>query len=335
MQGKWIEFLEDRGVRADLIEKLKPTIEALTDKNLPIIFELEHLSKVLGIEQSVLSAMIASANKFYRVFSIPKRKGGRRTICSPYPSLLSVQQWIYSNILSKVEVHSAAHGFVCGRSIVTNASCHVNKSALLKMDLKDFFDSIPINWVVSLFSSLGYPKNVSYYLASLCCLENSLSQGAATSPSLSNILLYQLDERLMRLSKSHYLTYTRYADDMSFSGKYISQRFQDSVKTIVEEFGLTVNSKKTSLRVGKSKKAITGLNVTGERVLVSKKFKRRLRQEIYFIKKFGYLSHINKLKIRDPEYKASLLGKLAFIKQVEPDNDFADEAIATLKNLKT
>ncbi len=121
---------------------------------------------------------------------------------------------------------------------------------------------------------------------------------------------------------------------MSFSGQYISQNFQEAVITIINDFGLKLNPSKTSLRVGSGKKSITGLNVTGPKLLASKKLKRSLKQEVYYIQKFGYLSHVNKLKIRDPEYKLSLIGKLTFINQVEPDNTFAVAAIDYLKNLK-
>ncbi|QZN90552.1 reverse transcriptase domain-containing protein [Idiomarina abyssalis] len=334
MFEQWIDFLNDRGVKTEVIESLSPIIQTLSSNKLPVIFEFEHLAKILGFNEASLASMINSPSNFYRTFYIPKRRGGKREICSPYPSLLECQRWIYKNILLKLDIHSAAHGFAPGRSIITNAKCHLSKNAVLKIDLKDFFNSIPINWVINLFYSLGYPRNISFYLASLCCLEGSLSQGAVTSPYLSNLLVKQLDSRLTNLSLKHHLVYSRYADDMSFSGAYVSKNFISSVGEVITDFGLMVNHSKTSLRTGNSKKAITGIIVSGNRLRASKQLKRKLSQEVHYIKKFGFLSHINKLKIRDPNYKLSLIGKLNFLKQVEPDNEFAIDALNYLRKLE-
>lgn len=192
----WKSFFIDRGISEYLVTQYMLYIEKLVPANLPIIFEVEHLSKLIGVEIDELHKMIACPSRFYREFEIQKRRGGKRVITAPYPSLLMCQTWVYENILKKIPVHFCSHAYREKRSIISNARPHLNKNAILKMDMENFFPSIPINWVINFFSSLGYPNNLSYYLASICCLDDALPQGASTSPALSNILLTQLDRRL-------------------------------------------------------------------------------------------------------------------------------------------
>ncbi len=288
----------------------------------------------MGIKRSELACIVNSPEKYHRTFHIPKRKGGKRLIVSPYPSLLSCQNWIYKNILINQPVHENAHGFVPGRSIITNAKEHLSKKVLLKMDLKDFFPSIPINWVMNYFMSIGYAKNVAFYLSSLCCYDGHLSQGSSTSPYLTNILLNNLDKRLNSLSRSYELTYTRYADDLTFSGLYIPCSFIEVVNRIVDEYGLTVNTKKTRLHLKPGQRIVTGISVAGESLKIPRKTKRDIRQEIHYIKRYGYLSHISKEKINHPYYLDSIIGKLGFWLQVEPENKFANSARQYLRELQ-
>lgn len=331
---RWINFLEDRGLSREVIDQYAPYIRKLIKNNVPVIFESEHLSYLLGIKRLELNKMINSPRHFYREFSIPKRRGGKRTILSPYVSLLNCQVWIYKNILLMGKIHAKAHGFVPGKSIITNASLHLNKKALLKMDLSNFFPSIPFNWVINYFSKLGYAKNISFYLASLCCLENSLPQGAASSPYLSNILLLNLDDRLDKLSNSYRLEYTRYADDLTFSGDYISLGFVSLVNEIVRDYGLLVNQDKTRLHTKRGQRIVTGISVAGTELSLPRETKRKLRKDIYFIKKYGFLSHVSKIKINYPNYLDSLEGKFRFWLQIEPNNQFAYESTKYLVGLK-
>jgi RNA-directed DNA polymerase len=332
--NKWERYFNDRGLSPQVTAVYSKYVQGLTETNSPIIFEFEHLSKLLGIKQEQLSKIVNSPDSFYRTFQIPKKSGGHRTIASPYPSLLSCQRWIYANILLKQQVHNSAHGFIPGRSIVTNAKGHLGSKVLLKMDLKNFFPSIPINWVINFFSKLGYASNVAYYLASLCCYENCLGQGSATSPYLSNILLKSFDERLLRLSRSYDLHYSRYADDLTFSGNYIPHLYISLVDKVVTQFGLEVNSTKTRLHTKPGQKIVTGISVSGKKLCLPRSSKRDLKKEIYFINKYGYLSFVNKMRINDPFYFDSLFGKLQFLLQIEPDSDFANTAISSMKKLK-
>ena len=330
---EWLDYLEDRGVDQHLAQSYFNYGCNLVDSGNPVIMELEHLARIVGIKLSILSSMIAQPESFYRSFRIKKRRGGMREISAPYPSLLSCQRWIYENILASKPVHPCAHGFVRGRSIVSNASCHLGKQMLLKMDIRGFFPSIPFAWVIKYFNSLGYAKNVSYYLASLCCLNRCLGQGAATSPALANILVYHLDVRLDALSKKCKITYTRYADDLAFSGESIPLWFSETVSQIVRNFGLQINTDKTQLHQKSGKRVLTGISVAGSCLKLPREATRLLRKEIYFVRKFGILSHVINQKIRNPFYLQSLIGKFGFWLQIEPDNEFAKQAFDDLINM--
>lgn len=330
----WKQYFRDRGISESLVSQYLQYIDNLNSKSLPVIFEIEHLSQIMNIDHLGFVKMVNSPESFYRSFRIRKARGGYRNIDAPYPSLQSCQRWIYKNILLKLDVHTSAHGFVNGRSIFSNASSHLNQKALLKLDLKDFFPSISINWVINLFSSLGYPPNVTFYLASLCCFDGVLAQGAVTSPYLSNLLLRGLDVRLNSLASKYDLIYTRYADDMAFSGEYIPHKFIDIANGVITDFGLSLNETKSRLHTRPGKRIVTGLSVSGNEIRLPRSYKRKLKQELFYIRKYGFVSHISKKKIKHPFYLESLIGKLNFLSQAEPNNQFAYDSLTYLHELK-
>lgn len=331
---KWERYFKSRGLSGRVISQYIPYIRKLRESNAPVIFEFEHLSKMIGIKRAELAKIVNSTEHYYRTFYIPKRKGGKREICSPYPSLLHCQKWIYKNILLQQSIHNSAHGFVPGRSIFTNATPHLKQRALLKMDIENFFPSIPINWVINYFSSLGYAKNVTFYLASICCLNGCLAQGAATSPYLTNTLMQSLDNRMAILSEKYQLIYTRYADDLTFSGNYIPHGYIKIVTNIIENYGLVVNREKTRLHIKPGQRIVTGLSVAGEVLKLPRSTKRHLRKEIFYLRKYGYLSHISKMKINNPFYIDSIEGKIQFWLQTEPDNSYAIQSLSYIGELK-
>lgn len=321
--NEWKHFFLSRGIPQETIDRYLDQIKSLAASDSPVIFEVEHLSLLLGIEYLTIQAMINGTPRFYRAFTIKKRTGGNRIIHAPYPSLLQCQDWIYKNILLNCAVHDNAHGYIPKRSIFTNASPHLNCNVLLKMDLKDFFPSIGIGWVINLFSELGYSHSVSHALASLCCNKGSLVQGASTSPYLTNILLYGLDERLARLASKSNLKYTRYADDMTFSGGYISNKLPALIESIVSDYELVVNTNKTRLMINKNKKIVTGLSVAGDTLRITRELRRTIKQAVHYIERYGFLSHVSQEKIKDPFYLDSIFGKVNFWLQAEPDNSDA------------
>lgn len=260
---------------------------------------------------------------FYREIEIPKRSGGIRTLSIPSPSLLEVQRVVNAHILKALPIHPDAHGFVKGRSIVTNASQHLGQKTLLKIDLKDFFPSVSVRRVISVFRYLGYAPNVSYYLASLCTLRGCLPQGSAASPSLSNAVARKLDLRLEGLAKRFELKYSRYADDLCFSGENIRPSTIKFIDEIVGSENFIINEKKTALLSGKTRKIVTGIVVNGPKLTLPKKYRRELKNSVHFIKKYGLISHMEKTQSFDLMLIDRLRGKIDFWLQVEPDSETA------------
>lgn len=322
----WEKFFKSIGLPEVMISEYVSYIVPLIEKDLPIIFEINHLSKLLGRKQSYLTSVAFGSEKHYRTFEIPKKSGGVRIISSPYPALLECQYWIYNNILSKVQVHNSAQAYVSDRSIITNAKIHIGNKLFLKIDLKDFYSSIKRPRIVWAFRALGYAENVSFLLASLCCKEQCLPQGAPTSPVLSNIISYHLDVRLSNLSKKLGIVYSRYADDMAFSGDNFTPHIIRYIEKIINAEGFEINHKKTIFQIGEGKRILTGISIAEDVIKIPREYKRKLRQEVHYIFQHGVISHMNKTKIKNPYYLKSISGKLGFWISVEPNNTFAKAA---------
>ena len=337
--NSWRAFYDTRGLSDVIKEQYLDYISNLLDHKVPVIFNFEHLALLLGRNKDYLASVINSPDNHYREFNIKKRSGGKRTITAPYPALLEMQYWIYKNILKHQLVHSSAHGFVAKKSILTNSKIHTGQKHLLKIDLKDFFPSIELNRIIYIFKELGYPNIIAFYLASICSYENALPQGAPTSPAISNLISKKLDKRLIQFSKKYDLKYTRYADDLTFSGNSIPAILITYISKIVEDEGFKINNKKTRLYQCKSKRIVTGISVVDSEIKIPRSYKRNLKQEVHYITKFGLNSHVSKLKIRKSNYLYSIMGKINFWLSVEPKNEFAlkakNELSKYLKELPT
>lgn len=199
--NNWKKYFKNRGLESSLADSFLAYIDKLVSVNLPIIFETEHLAKLLGRTINCTNSIVYSPQSHYRKFKLKKRSGGFREIDVPYPALLECQYWILENILSKVPINYCAHGFAKKKSIVTNSKIHLKQQELLKIDLKDFFPSVEKNRVIAMFHRLGYTTKVAHYLGAICCLEDCLPQGAPTSPIISNIVSKKLDNRLLAFAK--------------------------------------------------------------------------------------------------------------------------------------
>ncbi len=326
----WRTFFIQKGLNSEFQDKYMQYVESLVPKNLPVIFETEHLSRLLGRTNIYLNSVVHSPVSYYRYFKLKKKKGGFREIAVPYPSLLECQYWIYYNILSNVKISYCAHGFAKKKSIITNAKIHVGQKELLKIDIKDFFPSITKHRVIAMFHSLGYPAGIAFNLGALCCLDDCLPQGAPTSPAISNIVTQLLDKRLFALAKKFDFKYTRYADDLAFSGESIPVKFIDYVDSIIKEEGFNINAEKTKLYKNKGKRILTGVSISTNKLKAPKTYKRDLFQELHYIKQFGLNSHMSKRKIRNPYYLNSLIGKLNYVIAIEPDNKKAREYLTYL-----
>ena len=219
-------------------------IKILETKNSEIILNTYHFSNLVGIKWKTLKKIIDDTDKFYYNFQISKKTGGKRTINVPNRSLEICQKYIKEKILDNVVLHSSAHGFANNKSIITNAKEHINNEMILNIDLKDFFPSISRKKVFYVFNKIcGYDNSLSHCLTNLVMYKNGLPQGACTSPIISNIVTFKLDLRLKKLSDKLGINYSRYADDITFSGdkNTINSKFLFFVKSIINECGYQIN----------------------------------------------------------------------------------------------
>lgn len=330
----WEAYFREIGLREDLIVEYMPFVRSCLAAKIPPIFEHEHLSQLLGLEPSTLLNMVFGTGSFYRSFTIPKRSGGRRAIVAPYPSLLQAQRWIVENILNSVKVGVCVTGFRTGKSIVDNATLHCNRAELLKVDIKDFFPTIGFSRVMSVFLKLGYPSNVAFMLSRLCTLDELLPQGAATSPMLSNIVCRRMDARIYMLCKRRRLRYTRYADDITVSGKEIAPGISKLLFEIVQEEGFEVNDAKVRFVKDGEKKIVTGLDITSGRPRVPRSFRRDLQRDVYFVWSSGLSSHVSRRKIFNPQYIEHLQGRVNFWRQVEPECNQLETVEARMRDIQ-
>lgn len=322
--ARWQDFYLSRiPRRSGIAENYLYYVKRMFLRGVPPIFDLSHLADLLGLDVRALSSMVNSQNSFYRTFSIPKRNGGTRTITAPFPSLRMVQRWILDNILSSVNISPCAHGFTKNRSVVSNARPHCGQTHLLKVDIQDFFPSITLPRGVAIFRHLGYPRNVSYFLASLCFLESKLPQGSPSSPSIANIVARRMDSRILGLAQHLGLNYTRYADDMTFSGAYISPSFISSVTKIAVCEGFRLNDEKIRFSRKPGKRIVAGVSVSGSIVRLPRHKKREIRKIAFFLLKRGYDLHSEHVGYWDPILIERTLGQLAFWRQIEPESKTA------------
>lgn len=319
----WQSFINDSfSEDEDFNDKCINYIKNIVGRGVPVIFDGNHLSKLLGVSGSMLLKMSLSPQSFYRVFEIPKKSGGLRKICTPHKSLKSVQRWVLENILYRIKISNAATGFVVGKSIINHLKPHAGSDRNVWLtDFKDFFPSIKKKRVIGFFRSLGYNNEVSLMLGSLCCLEGCLPQGAPTSPTISNIIAREFDESLLAFFEGKKLIYTRYADDICVSGCLEDFDVFYNIGFFIKINGFSENLRKRKFYSSKCLNKITmGVNLSSDNLKLTKKFKKDIRRHIYFIDKFGYLEHFSKEGKNEKEEVLRLIGLISYALMIEPDN---------------
>lgn len=305
-------------------------VKRLAANGLPPIFDLGHLARLIGVETRSLAAVANNPGGNYRTFSIPKRRGGERQISTPSPLLLHCQRWILNNILNAIEPSEHAKGFVKGRSVIQHAEVHRDGEYLLTVDLKDFFPSIGIRRGISVFLRAGYSPSVSFILANMCFLNNTLPQGAPTSPQLSNIVAKRLDVRLSGLAKTANVAYSRYADDLAFSGSSPVNGILPLVRQIVLSEGFFINDDKIRHMGPGSSKIITGISVSRGILKLPRSSVRAIKQESHFLITRGAIAHAEASGNWDPILTDRLVGRVGFWLQIDPDNVTANRIMKRL-----
>jgi RNA-directed DNA polymerase len=334
VENKWKVFFTNKNLSIKQSELLADYANSLHIKNLPIIFELEHFCFLLGIDKSYVYRVIYRTHLFYRRFAIKKKNNGYRDIQSPYPKLKYIQTWIKDNILDALEISSRSFAYVKSRSILGNAKEHLSNDELLKLDIIDYFGNITVPMVANVFKKIGYSPKLSLQFAQLCCVDNSLPQGAPSSPAISNLIMFDLDNKLEKISEKFNITYSRYADDMSFSGSVIKAEFTLLIEAEIEGFGFKLNAEKRIHKKYGERKIVTGLCITGDKVRVLKKLRREFRQNYHYLKINSENAFNGTYGPFDPLYLDRVIGQGHFIQYIEADNLYVENALINLLDLK-
>ncbi len=319
--------------------------QRLARHGLPELADAAQLATAMGITVAELRFLgfhrEVARTHHYHAFTLPKKTGGQRLISAPMPRLKRAQYWVLDNILAKVPAHDAAHGFLKGRSIVSNAAPHAGQDVVINLDVKDFFPSIAFGRIKGVFRQLGYGEAIATLFALLCsenraqawqvdgqklfvggkARERVLPQGAPTSPMLTNLLCRRLDRRLQGLARQLGFAYTRYADDLTFSAS--GQAAQDHVgrllgrvRWILRDEGFTPHPDKERVMRKGRRQEVTGLVVNGAQPGVSRETRRRLRAALHRATQAG--------PGQGPHWQghaaqpSQLLGLAQFVHQVDP-----------------
>lgn len=334
---KYKKYFTDEALKTGLskhnIQHCLDYAEVLVSHNVPVIYNPSHLSALVGYQKEYLKKAALHTSYFYRNFEITKKNGKKRPISEPLPSLKEIQIWILKNILEKVPVSPFAKAYKSETRLIENLKFHKNQPKVFTLDLENFFPSIKIELVEKVFLELGYSKMVSNLLAKLCTKDSTLPQGAPTSPYLSNLVFREADAIISEFCKQRKIKYTRYADDLSFSGDFDENELLDKVTETIKNLNLRINESKTKLMTPDKKQIVTGI-VVNDKPQVAFNKRNELRQAMYYIKKFGFEEHRVYKEIRQSNYLEHLLGKINFVLQINPKDSEFSAYKALLINLK-
>ena len=304
--------------------------------------ELPWFADVRGLQRRAPSGPL----HHYRYQWLVTRSGRARLLEAPRPRLRRVQRTVLDEVLAAIPVHPAAHGFVPGRSAVTAARVHTGSPLVISLDLEAFFSSLDAARVYGVFRAAGYPQPVAHLLTGLCTTRTPVSvlsampaapgradarfrqrrllaaahlpQGAPSSPMLANLCVLRLDRRLAGYAAACGAVYTRYADDLVFSGgppALRPERLAAGVAAIAADEGLRVQPDKTRVQRAHQRQLVTGIVVNARPNLVRVEFDE-LKAVLHNAVRFGPESQN---RARHPDFRAHLLGRIGWLQQLNPD----------------
>ncbi len=328
---------------SSMLYKFDMDEKKLKNQDLKILKDAKDLAKFLELEFKELRFLtyhrdVVSIDHYVR-YEIPKRTGGTRKIAAPKLLLKTSQRAILDKILSKINISEKIHGFLVGKSVISNANSHPKQPYLiLNMDLKDFFPTITFERVRGMFISLGYSGHISTLLAMICTYcerlpievkeskkyvatsKRILPQGSPASPMITNIICRRLDKRLEGLSMAFGFKYSRYADDLSFSLQEKKKkdvnlgRFCGLLYKIIKEEGFEINPSKTRFLRKNYQQRITGIILNNQDLGLPRKWIRNYRAALYNTHK--ELEKKGKIPV---EKKYEISGMTSWVKSVNPE----------------
>lgn len=265
----------------------------MTTTRIEDIYDLGELSSAVGVKAELIDAYLNATRQkdYYQIIKIAKRGRNRR---GEYRQVYKAKnKWIAQLhrsiamiISNSVEFGEHVQGFLSGRSTVSNAKLHIQKDVILHADIKDFFNAITETQVEQSILALGGNPLVSKILARVCTIDGYLLQGTRCSPVISNIVCRRLDLDMLELARTTKSTYSRYADNITFSGK--TPPVAENVKAVIKGNGFELQAKGCYVQYRGARQFVTGLSVVDhERPRLPKQMKKKLRLIAYYIKKYG------------------------------------------------
>ncbi|MDR6734909.1 reverse transcriptase family protein [Sphingobacterium sp. 2149] len=324
-ESEKIEVLAKNIGRDDIfIQDIVSYSKNLERRGLPILFSLKHFCLISNLNYENIIKIHQNRDQLYLNKFLKKKRYGFRHIRIPSENLRIIHKWIKEHILGKVEMPSYVTAYCKNRSIIDNATLHLNSQLLIKMDLSDFYDHIDTKIVYKIFRRLGYGKSVSIYMSEFCCVFDGklgkfvLPQGASTSPILSNMACKNMDLRLNAYAKQNGFRYSRYSDDITFSStEKLKISYKEIIK-IIAESGFRVNTKKTRFLTKKNRQTVTGLNINNG-LSISKRYRKNISTHVHNCVRFGVKHHLEKLGLQRVNYREWLLGNIFYIASVHPN----------------
>lgn len=292
---------------SDLAAQSKQELEFLTEKGLPPAVSTRIVAVLFGLSPRFVGALQKKARNYYRVFDIPKGRSSRR-IEAPKVGLKIIQKWVSFHLAKAVRLPDCVHGFVTGRSFVSAASAHCGAEWVMSLDIRDFFPSVSSQRLFEPLQEVGYQRHSIETLLRLCTLQDHLPQGAPSSPVLSNLAFLRTDSELVQLAASQGCVYTRYADDLVFSGKGdLPPNLLRSIRSVLKSHFWRVSENKLVVTKVSHLAHVHGLNVGGCSPRLPKAYRRWLRLARHLL-----------IKGRVSEHQAAVYrGHLAFAASVQ------------------
>lgn len=363
-----LSYLTEAGRKTDADTALRALERANAQirRRLPPLLTLGHLAWHVEVPYSFLREISRRELDAYRDFVIHKRSGEPRYIAVPHPQLLRTQRWISQHVLSSQPVRHPSYAYGAGCSPRMCALQHCGAGWLVKLDIKQFFESISEIQVYRAFRSLGYERLLSFQMARICTRVvdsraryrhstwhrrkgrediagterriGFLPQGAPTSPMLSNLVMWGFDQAVDGIAARFHMTYTRYSDDLVFStsSRQFSRKAASdliySVYGAMKSVGLRPNTSKACVIPPGARRQVLGLLVDGEAPRLTREWRENLETHIYFIERFGIADHASRRKFDSSlGLKLHLEGMIAFAKGI--DSDYGNFMASELKRV--
>lgn len=286
------------------------------------------------LKLNILYAISNNSKKYYTQKYIMKKNGTKRLLLIPNKCLKNIQKNILKNILNNLSVSPYVKSYLPNTSIKENAISHQNKKIILKLDIKDFFSNIDFEMLYKVLPNEIFPPNIKVLILKLCTYDDYLPQGAPTSPMLSNLALKNFDNYIGDFCTNNNISYTRYCDDLTFSGTFSPEKIINKVRSFLEEFGLNLNMSKTKIIPFYKSQQVTGLTVN-KKINIPKKYYKKIRQEMYYINKYGLENHLKYLNINDNKYLNKLLGRINYSLSISPNKELKEYQNTLKKYIKS